>query len=302
MKKLFIILFSAMCIQGCNRQTDSVSSNGFYIPKNIEECNIQLNKVLGKKAKEKLKSANEEDLREMAFGLYITWEWFENDSTRLAKYFKQFSLTNQDYPDREFLIALSYHRFINKQSFDITFESKKITEKRDAIERERNERIKADSINGIFIPYDLSSCFLELNKLLNDTIKRDIRNTQNAYLLFRKYDVELGGWMRDNWQLWGGDGGSRMQLYFQDRQIFEPKEMSMIILESYAKYLKGETFNSDEVIKTIHNQLTEFGFMEPIIFTPPEMPEEYLQFLKTRKINDIEPAPNERESTPTPSN
>jgi len=295
MKKRLVIFFSII-VQICFGQTDSISFNGFYIPKNIDECNTVLNNILGKKAKEKLKLANVEDLRNVT-GLFIIDEWLENDSTRLTNYFKQFSLTSQDFQDREFLITLSYHKFINNQPFDISVESKKFTDRRDSIKREieqeRKERykvnIKADSIDGIFIPTNLNSCFVELDKLLNDTIKQKIRNIKNSFELVGEYHMGLGRWMRNNWELWGG---SRLQVYFHGRQIFDPDEMSSIILESYAKYLNGETFDSEEIIQIIHTQHEEFMKNEPtttVVFKPPKIryPKNYRQFLKTGKINDI---------------
>jgi len=295
MKKTLIIFFS-IAVQICFGQTDSISLNGFYIPKNIDECNIVLNNVLGKKAKEKLKLAYEEELRNVT-SLFVIDEWLENDSTRLANYFEKFSLTSQDFNEREFLIALSYQRFINDQPFDISIESKKFTDRRDSIKREieqeREERykvnIKADSIDGIFIPTDLNSCFMELDRLLNDTIKQKIRNIKDPFELAGEYHMGLGRWMRNNWELWGG---SRLQVYFHNRKIFHPDEMSSIILESYAKYLNGETFDSDEIIQIIHTQHEEFMKNEvvtTVAFKPPKIkyPKNYKQFLKTGKINDI---------------
>jgi len=293
MKKRLVIFFSII-VQICFGQTDSISLNGFYIPKNIDECNTVLNNILGKKAKEKLKLANVEDLRNVT-GLFIIDEWLENDSTRLANYFKQFSLTSEDFQDREFLITLSYHKFINNQPFDISVESKKFTDRRQKIEQEREERykvnIKADSIDGIFIPTDLNSCFMELDRLLNDTIKQKIRNIKDSFELAGEYHMGLGRWMRNNWELWGG---SRLQVYFHDRKIFHPDEMSSIILESYAKYLNGETFDSDKIIQIIHTQHEEFmknsEIKTTVIFKPPKIkyPKNYRQFLKTGKINYIE--------------
>ena len=288
MKKTLIIFFS-IAVQICFGQTDSISLKGFYIPKNIDECNEVLDKTLGKKAKEKLKLAGIRELFSVT-GLFIIDEWLENDSTRLSNYFKKFSLTSQDFNEREFLIVLSYHRFINDQPFDITSESKKITDKRDSIERAREERykanIKADSIDGIYIPTDLNSCFMELDRLLNDTTKQKIRNIEDSFELVGEYHMGLGRWIRNNWNLWGG---SRLQVYFHDRQIFHPDEMSSIILESYAKYLNGEPFDSDEIIQIIHTQHEEFmknfELKETIVFKPPKIkyPKNYRQFLKKER-------------------
>ena len=297
MKKEFIILFSMVVVQIGYGQTDSISSNGFYIPENIEECNVELNKILGEKAKKQLKSVDERDLKNIT-GLFIIGEWFENDSTRLANYFNQFSITGQDFHDRNFLVILSYHRFINSQPFDIELESKKITDRKDSIAGEREKRykinIKADSIDGIFIPTDLNSCFMELDRLLNDTIKQEIRNKQDAFELAGEYHMGLGRWIRNNWELWGG---SRLQIYFYDRNISHPDEMSSIIVESYAKYLNNETFGSDEIIKKISVQhedfMNRFQLKETITFKPPKnmikkfYTKDYRRFLKTRKINDI---------------
>jgi hypothetical protein len=296
--KIRLTVFFLIVVQFCFGQIDSISSNGFYIPKNIDECNVVLNNVLGKKAKEKLKSAKIKDLRNIT-GLFIVDEWLENDSTRLADYFKKLSLTWEDLGEREFLIALSYHKFINNQPFDIVSESAKFTNRRDSIkqkiEREREERyrinIKAESIDGIFIPTNLNSCFIELDRLLNDTIKQEIKNTGDSFELVGKYHMGLGRWMRNAWGLWGG---SRLQVYFHDRKIFHPDEISSIILESYAKYLNDEVLDSDEVIQFIHTQHEEFmrnfELKPTVVFTPPKIkyPRNYRRFLKTGKINDID--------------
>jgi hypothetical protein len=295
MKMRLTIIF-LFFVQVCFGQINSISSNGFYIPKNINECNSELDKIFGKYAKEKIKSAEERSLRNAEI-LCINGEWFENDTTTiLANYFKQFSIT--DLHDRNFLILLSYHRYINNKPFDIEFESKKIINKRDSIEIEREERrkinIKADSIDGIFIPADLNSCFVELDRLLNDTTKQEIKNKNDSFELIGEYHMGLGRWLRNNWELWGG---SRLQVYFHDRQIFHPDEMSSMILESYAKYLNGKTFDSDEIIQTIHTEHEEFmksfELKETIMFTPPKFnpkkfyTKEYRRFLRTKKINDI---------------
>ncbi|GHV36570.1 hypothetical protein FACS1894178_7940 [Bacteroidia bacterium] len=295
--KIKLTVFFLIVVQFCFGQVDSISSNGFYIPKNIDECNMVLNNILGKKAKEKLKLAGIRDLRNIK-GLFILDEWFENDSTRLAYYFNQLSITSQDFGEREFLTVLSYHKFINNQPFDITFESKKFTNRRDSIQREREyqkeERYKvniiANSIDGVFIPTDLNSCFIELNRLLNDTIKQEIRNNENSFELVGQYHMGLGRWMRNAWGLWGG---SRLQVYFHDRKIFHPDEISSIILESYAKYLNDEVFDSDEIISIIHIQHEEFmrnlELKSTIVFKAPKIkyPRNYRRFLKTGKINDI---------------
>jgi hypothetical protein len=296
--KIKLTVFFLIVVQFCFGQIDSISSNGFYIPKNIDECNVILNNVLGKKAKEKLRTAEIKDLRNIT-GLFIVDEWLENDSTRLADYFNKLSMTWEDFGEREFLIALSYHKFINNQLFDIVSESEKFTNRRDSIkqerEREREERyrinIKADSIDGIFIPTDLNSCFIELDRLLNDTIKQEIRNTEDSFELVGEYHMGLGRWMRNAWGLWGG---SRLQVYFHDRKIFHPDEISSIILESYAKYLNDEAFDSDEIIQIIHTQHEEFmrsfELKSTVVFTPPKIkyPRNYRRFLKTGKINDID--------------
>ena len=256
-----------------------------------------MNKIFGKKAKEEIKSADEILLR-LVSRLFITGEWFENDSTRLADYFKEFSITNQDFrDDREFLMLLSYHRFLNNQPFDITLESGKIIAKRDSIRREREEQYKlnitTDSIDGVFIPTDLISCFVELGRLLNDTVKQDIRNRNDTLELVGDYHMGLGRWIRNNWGLWGG---SRLQVYFHDREIFHPDEISSIILETYAKYLNGDTFDSDEIIQKIHTQHEDFmknhELKSTIVFALPKKvkkfySKEYKRFLRTRKINEI---------------
>ncbi len=192
-------------------------------------------------------------------------------------YFNKLSMTWQDFQEREFLIALSYHKFINNLPFDVTFESKKFTNRRDSIAQERKRKqeinIKADSIDGIFIPADLKSCFVELDRLLNDTTKLKIKNIQDSLEFVGEYHMGLGRWMRNAWGLWSG---SRLKVYFHDRKIFHPDEISSIILESYAKYLNDETFDADEIIQIIHIQHEEFMRnlelgSTGIVFTAPKI-------------------------------
>lgn len=44
----------------------------------------------------------------------------------------------------------------------------------------------------------------------------------------------FGMWIRNNWNLWGG---SRLSIYFNQKGIHHPDDMSGIILVSYHRHL-----------------------------------------------------------------
>ena len=96
------------------------------------------------------------------------------------------------------------------------------------------ERMYKDTIDGVYIPKDLSDCFVQLDKIFSDKDKREfIENEGNGL-----YHFGIGMWMRNNWGLWGG---SRLQKYFIDKRGFmQPDDMSSYILSYYYYWLIGE--------------------------------------------------------------
>lgn len=272
-------------------QTDSTSVKGFYIPQNLSECNQQLNKTLTPKATNRFKKVDENLLNHIN-GFYIITEWLDTDSSRLTKYFKFYSI--EDWQEISLLILLSYHRQLNNKPFDINYESQKLNHKRDSIkifgENEYKNNIISDNIDGVFIPKDLNSCYFELDKLLNDTIKQEIKNKQTNNDLY-DYHMGLGSWIRNNWGLWAG---SRLQQYFIHNKVTHPDDMSHIVIVGYNKYLNGKQMEQESLIQEeIARQAEEMNAM--IIHQPFALvvkkkfySKNYKRFLRTKKIRKIE--------------
>jgi len=99
-----------------------------------------------------------------------------------------------------------------------------------------NNRIVADSINGLYIPKNLEECFLELNKHLKpkdiEAIKK-LKNNNEMILYHRGF----GTWLRNNWGLYCG---SRLQKYLIGKGLKHPDSMSSTILEFYYDWLNGQ--------------------------------------------------------------
>jgi hypothetical protein len=111
-------------------------------------------------------------------------------------------------------------------------------EKKEDEARERQElkrRLTAETVNGIYIPRDLGDCFLELDKMLSEVEKKEMR-AQPSRDDMCLYHHGLGTWLRNNWGLWHG---SRLQKYFTDRGVSHPDNMSGIILDHYHDWLNG---------------------------------------------------------------
>lgn len=113
-------------------------------------------------------------------------------------------------------------------------------EKQDELNKEREElkrRLVAEKINDIYIPKDLGECFIELDKLLSEVDKKEMKAKAKREDMI-EYHFGLGMWLRNNWGLWGG---SRLQKYFADKKVDHPDDMSSIILEYYYDWLNGKT-------------------------------------------------------------
>ncbi|HYN86440.1 MAG TPA: DUF6794 domain-containing protein [Pyrinomonadaceae bacterium] len=101
--------------------------------------------------------------------------------------------------------------------------------------RELAKNLTAESIGGVHIPKDLGECLAELDKLLTEIDKKEMRELPTRDGMLR-YHLTLGMWMRNNWRLWGG---SRLQKYFADRGVTHPEEMSSVVLYHYHDWLRG---------------------------------------------------------------
>jgi hypothetical protein len=101
--------------------------------------------------------------------------------------------------------------------------------------REHERRLAAESIEGAYIPKDLGECFAELDKLLSEVDKSEMRALPSRDDMIQ-YHFGFGMWLRNRWGLWGG---SRLQKYFMDRGVQHPDNMSGVVLLYYHDWLNG---------------------------------------------------------------
>ena len=95
------------------------------------------------------------------------------------------------------------------------------------------------------IPLTLNDCYIELNKILDDQIKYDIKNSTIEGLV--KYHMGLGMWIRNNWIR---QTNKRITKLFLDNGVRNPDDMSQTIIIGYHYYLNG----INKTIKEIYNE------------------------------------------------
>jgi hypothetical protein len=103
-------------------------------------------------------------------------------------------------------------------------------------EKELHERLTAESIKGVYIPRDLGECFVELDKMLPEVRRNEMKALSSRKDMIQ-YHMGLGMGLRNGWGLWGG---SRLQKYLEDGGMKQPDDMSGLILDYYYDWLLGD--------------------------------------------------------------
>lgn len=108
MKKLIITIILVVLPLACFAKNDEV-----YVPKNIDECFIELKKILSQKELEEYKNKSEDKTTEYHFGLgrWIRNNWGLWSGSRLAKYFNEMGIYHPD--DMSGIIFNSFYRYLN---------------------------------------------------------------------------------------------------------------------------------------------------------------------------------------------
>lgn len=93
--------------------------NGQYIPKNLEDALLELDKRMEEDAMETFKNLSEEEAHRKAFfsfGRWIMVKWGMEDGSRLTEYFRQQQIGVVE--DMTRIIMISYHRKLNQKPLD----------------------------------------------------------------------------------------------------------------------------------------------------------------------------------------
>ncbi len=212
--------------------------DNIYIPKNLEDCFIELSNPEYKKTREVLRIIPEDSIENKFKGISEFWlNWKFNEVSRLTKYFNQLGITQ--HKNMQDIILHTYYRNIHELPLKFEEEISKYR-KIEALEREEyQKRFLLDSINHVYIPRNIEECFTSLDKLLRKEDIKTIKELKNCEETIM-YHHNLGLWIRNNWGLWGG---SRLQIYMHERQENEPDGMSAKILELYWDWLNGISKN-----------------------------------------------------------
>lgn len=97
------------------------SLNGFYIPRNIEECMMEFDRIMDQDSKDNFKSAEESKAVASAFrfhpGLWIRNNWGLWGGSRLQKYFFDHGVKEPEA--MSWIILTSYYRYQNGKPIDL---------------------------------------------------------------------------------------------------------------------------------------------------------------------------------------
>lgn len=107
------------------------------------------------------------------------------------------------------------------------------------LENYRVQVCEIDSLSGRYIPTDVEDAHKELEKILSDTVKVQLKNGEPSHF-------GLGMWMRNNWGLWAG---GRLKCYFAERELYHPDHISSFIISTYEIKLNDKSVNIDSLIQ-----------------------------------------------------
>lgn len=158
MNKLVIIIPILLCFANAvQSQTDTIPGRtetekyewrlrqsvlyGSYIPKDVNEVLLELNKKIDAKSKGKLAAVSEEEAATKLFfslGRWMTHNWSLYEGSRLSKYMQDLGIHHPDDMVRFFIIV--YHRSLTKQPLEVkdlvaSFQKKEDEEKRKRLEK-----------------------------------------------------------------------------------------------------------------------------------------------------------------------
>ncbi len=94
--------------------------NGVYIPKDLADCFIQLNRLTDDESKAKFKNMTEEDAAHklhFSLGRWIIYNWGFYEGSRLSFYLKNLGISHPD--DMAQFVIITYHRNLNKSKLDV---------------------------------------------------------------------------------------------------------------------------------------------------------------------------------------
>lgn len=118
--------------------------NGVYVPKDLPDAFVHLNRLIDKPSKQKFKNMPE-DLAAVklhySFGRWMIYNWGFYEGSRLSKSINEMGIYHPD--DMAKFIIIAYHRSLNKKALKIEELIKTFKEKQ---EKEKTERLKQGTI------------------------------------------------------------------------------------------------------------------------------------------------------------
>lgn len=114
----------------------------------------------------------------------------------------------------------------------------------DEFERQYQQRIKQDVLNGVYIPKNLDDAIAQLNKLISPESKAKIKAIPEDSVCIYLHR-RLGNWMIMNWSFYDG---SRLSHYLRSAGITYPDDMADFLLLAYHRHLNGIPVNIKELV------------------------------------------------------
>lgn len=109
-------------------------------------------------------------------------------------------------------------------------------------EKQYQERIKQEKLNGVYIPKNLDDAMLQLDKLISADAKAKVRAVPEDSACMRLHQ-RMGQWMILNW---GFYGGSRLSHYLRSAGITYPDDMADFLILAYHRHLSQKPFSIKE--------------------------------------------------------
>ncbi len=117
-------------------------------------------------------------------------------------------------------------------------------------EKQYQERIIKEKINGVYIPKDLGDVFKQLNRLIDKKSQIKLKNASETAAV-RNLHFSFGRWMIKNW---GFYEGSRLSAYLKSLGVHNPDDMADFLILCYHRNLNRNPLNVKEQVTQIQER------------------------------------------------